>query len=446
VDEKLQALRDQLAGLQAEGEAVRNAVDDEGREFTADELEKVEALGVQADALKRQIDAREKLARQSDDISRGRGRRTDPTPVGANAGRVPAELKDGKCGFNSFGDFALSVCKVGRPGGMLHMERRLEALAPSSYANSSSGSDGGFAVPQTFLQTIVDKVVGPDTLLGRTMQMSTAGNGIKFPVNEDEPWGTAGVTAAWTGEGQRIAESKPNIRAVSIDLHKIAALTPLSDELAKDAPALETFLGAAVPAALNFKVDEALLFGTGVGQPQGATVSGSKVRVAQSGSPQAADTINYANVATMWARMYGPCRKNAVWLVNQDAEPELSKLVIATGTASGQLVYMPPGGVSGAGYGTLFGRPVLPSEHCAQLGDEGDIILWDPTTYVSLTPTGQSGARFESSIHLWFDYAVSALRWTFRIGGKSWWSKPVTRAKSANTLSNCLTLEERAGS
>ena len=35
---------------------------------------------------------------------------------------------------------------------------------------------------------------------------------------------------------------------------------------------------------------------------------------------------------------------------------------------------MPPGGLSAASYGTLFGRPVLTVEYCAALGDEGDII------------------------------------------------------------------------
>ena len=446
MDEKLQDLRDRLVTLQKDGAAVLATADDEGRDLTAEELERVEALGVQATEVQRQIDAREKLARQTDDLSRGRGRRTDPAPL-ARPGepRIPAVPKDGKLGFESFGQFASLVHAAGKPGGRL-TARQEAMLAPTITANETTGSDGGFAVPPDFRATIMDKVMGEDTLLGRTMQMTTGGTGIKFPVNEDEPWGTAGVTAAWTGEGQQISQSKPTIRSVQIELNKIAALVPITDELANDAPALDTFLRAAVPAALNYKVDEALLFGTGVGQPQGATLSGSKVRVSQSGSPQAADTVVYDNVATMWSRLYGPCRKNAVWLINQDVEPMLQKMVIATGTASGQLVYMPPGGISQAGYGTLFGRPVIPSEHCSQLGDEGDVILWDPTTYVSLTPAGQSGARFDTSIHLWFDYAVNAYRWLFRIGGKSWWSKAVTRAKSSNTLSNVVTLEDRTGS
>ena len=35
-----------------------------------------------------------------------------------------------------------------------------------------------------------------------------------------------------------------------------------------------------------------------------------------------------------------------------------------------------------APYGTLFGRPVIPMDSCSVLGEAGDIILADPTSYI----------------------------------------------------------------
>jgi hypothetical protein len=49
-------------------------------------------------------------------------------------------------------------------------------------------------------------------------------------------------------------------------------------------------------------------------------------------------------------------------------------MVIGTG---GVPVYLPPGGLSHAPFGTLMGRPVMPLEFCETLGTEGDIVLAD---------------------------------------------------------------------
>ena len=152
---------------------------------------------------------------------------------------------------------------------------------------------------------------------------------------------------------------------------------------------------------------------------------------------QAADTLVYDNVAAMWARLYGPCRKNAVWLVSQDVEPQLQKMFVATGTSSGQLVYMPPGGVSQSGYDTLFGRPVIPTEHCSQLGDEGDVILWDPKSFLSAV---KGSVRNDISIHVYFDTDHVAYRWIMRIGGRTLWDSKVSPEQGSLDMSTVITL------
>lgn len=143
----------------------------------------------------------------------------------------------------------------------------------------------------------------------------------------------------------------------------------------------------------------------------------------------------------MWARMYGECRPRSVWLINQDIEPQLFTMSFE-GTSSSVPAYLPANGLSGSPYGTLMGRPVIPTQACETLGDKGDIILADFTQYLSAIKTG--GVRAEVSIHLWFDYDVTAYRFIMRIAGQPWWTSAISPRDGSNTLSPFVTLAERS--
>jgi HK97 family phage major capsid protein len=142
----------------------------------------------------------------------------------------------------------------------------------------------------------------------------------------------------------------------------------------------------------------------------------------------------------MWARMWAPCRQNAVWLIHQDVEPQLQTMTIGTGGTT-LVAYMPPGGLSANPYATLMGRPVIPVEWCATLGTVGDIILADLRHYVTAT-RGQVDANM--SIHLRFDYDESVFRFIFRVDGQPWWTAALTPYKGSNTQSCFVALATRA--
>ena len=81
----------------------------------------------------------------------------------------------------------------------------------------------------------------------------------------------------------------------------------------------------------------------------------------------------------------------------------------AVGTG-GSLVYMPAGGLGGQPYGTLFGRPVIPIEQAATLGDLGDIIFADLSGGYILAEKG--GIKADMSIYTRFEYDESVFRST----------------------------------
>lgn len=460
MEEKIQDLQEKLLGLDREMNAVIATADAEKRDLSQDELDRLSSFELEVKRTQRDIEAREKLLRQKDDLAKPSGRKTEPAPVGdqgadradpaprraspsglsgGHAPRLPAEVKDGRLGFRTFGEFALSVHRASHDGGVL--DRRLEQLAPSNFGNESSGADGGFAIPPDYRNQIMQKVMGEESLVSRTDQMTTSSNSMTVPVDETEPWSTSGIRAYWEGEGAQKRNSRPNLSNTTFKLNKLAALVIVTDELLEDATALDSYIRRRAPQAIDWKVNESIVFGTGAGQPQGIVNSPSKIKVSKE-SGQTADTIVFKNVQKMWARMYAPCRRRAVWLVNQDVESQLEDMYAATGSNSGQLLFMPPGGVSGAPYATLRGRPIIPMENCPPVGDEGDIILVDLSQYLTLTKNER--LRQDVSIHLYFDYDMTAFRFVMRFGGQSWWKAPIARAKGGSTLSNIVTLEDRA--
>lgn len=100
-----------------------------------------------------------------------------------------------------------------------------------------------------------------------------------------------------------------------------------------------------------------------------------------------------------------------------------------------------PAGVSGRPEPTLHGLPVLYREACAPLGQEGDLLLVDPLAYFAALR--DPATREDVSIHLWFDYDLSAFRFTMRLGGMPWWAAPITRYKTATTISTIVSLAAR---
>ena len=153
--------------------------------------------------------------------------------------------------------------------------------------------------------------------------------------------------------------------------------------------------------------------------------------------------MQYANVVKMWARMYAPSRSRAVWFINQDVETSLLQMAFDPAATAGMVpAYMPAGGASASPYASLMGRPVIPIQAAQTLGDLGDIVLADMSQYMTVTKVG--GVRQDVSIHLFFDYDVTAYRFIMRVGGKPWWGSAITPANSTNTLSCFVTLAERA--
>ncbi len=202
---------------------------------------------------------------------------------------------------------------------------------------------------------------------------------------------------------------------------------------------MDTLINQMVAEEIGFQVDDKIIRGTGAGVPLGILSSPCLITVTKEVG-QLANTIEGENIIKMWARMYAPSRAKAVWFINQDVEPQLLDMTLGAG-ATPNLVYLPPGGLSGAPYATLLGKPVIPIEQCSTLGTVGDIILADMSQY--LVGQKSTGIEAATSIHVKFVYDETAFRFVLRVDGQPWWKTALTPYQGTNTVSPFVVLESR---
>jgi HK97 family phage major capsid protein len=418
----LDDLRAKVNEIKGEIEAVIAAADKDDRDISDDEFDLIEARKTEMEMLTRQISAREAAEAVRATAMAGTGRKSTPeaSKPGAGAKSYPSP-RDPKAGFSNFGEFALMVRR-----GCQNDQDAVQRLsnAASSWGGENVGADGGFAVPPEFRSAIAIKINGPDSLLSMTDQLTTSSNTITIPKDETTPWqSTGGILAYWENEGQTIPGSKPLLDQSTIRLNKLTALVPVSDELLEDAAGIDSYLRTKAPQKMVAKLNTAIINGTGAGQPLGILQSASLQTVAGK-TGQGSTTVIYPNIVDMWNGLYGQWRRNAVWLVNQDVEPQLAMMAFQSlGTPAGTIpVYLPGNTIANAGYDTLKGRPVIPCEACSVLGNVGDIILVDLSQYMTVT---KGDIRTDVSIHLYFDQDLTAFRFIFRVAGQPWWSNKI---------------------
>src|SRR3990172_978373 len=309
------------------------------------------------------------------------------------------------------------------------------------------GEDGGLLCPVEMSNEIFRKAFPENDLTSRLDQRQIAGNAIEYGAIVEDSRATGsrhgGVTGYWLGEADQYTGSKPKYKRIPFRLEKLGVFVYATDELLEDSSlSLEQELMSLASLETRFLVNDAIINGDGIKKPRGFLNSACLISVART----SALLVKIADIEAMWSRLAVWCRNNAVWICNQEVEPQLNKMfmpvttVAGTENVGGWPVYMPPGGIADQPLGRLKGRPVLLTEWNAALGTVGDIILVDPTQYRQVSK--RNGIQTAMSMHLRFDFGENAYRFTFRTDGHSMWASAVTPYKSTAgaTLSHIVTL------
>lgn len=367
---------------------------------------------------------------------------TDEPEARISVTKDEEDKKSTKGCFRTLGEqlFAVRDAALPRPV----FDTRLTTRAASGL-HESSGTDGGFLVQPDFASELLKKAVDAAALAPRCRRIPVEKNGLKMNALDDKSradgarWG--GIQAFWEGEADEFSASRPKFTQLEWKLKKLTGLCYATEEMLEDATALGSIISEGFSQEFAFKIDNAILRGTGSGQPLGILNSPSLISVAKV-TGQAAASFVGGNAIAMRARLYSRSRPNAIWFINQDVEAFLPKLnVVGDATKSDILVYMPANGISAEPYDRLFARPIIPIEQASTVGSVGDVVLADLNEYLLIE---KGNMKADVSIHVRFLFLESAFRFVLRIDGQPLWPTALTPAQGTNTQSPFVTTAVRA--
>ena len=228
------------------------------------------------------------------------------TRPGPQASRALQNATTGSASAPSASSCA-AVMRAGVPGGSV--DPRLFTAAASGL-NETVPSEGGFLVQQDFSQEILQDVFQTGILASRCRRIPISGNANSLKINGIDETSRAstrsgGILGYWEEEAAEKTASKPKFRKIELNLKKLIGLCYATDELLQDAAALEGVIRQGFVSEFGFLLDDAIINGTGAGQPLGILNSGCLVSVDKETGQKAA-TVVAENVIKMYSRHLRP--------------------------------------------------------------------------------------------------------------------------------------------
>jgi HK97 family phage major capsid protein len=425
-------------------------------QLSADDRTQVKTLEGEFENLSAQITAAEKLAQEDAEarqraaqrrelLNSGVGRRTQPDMLSGSG--VPVETTSIRVkppeAFKSLGEQLQAIAGVALSG---REDNRLtwENLAPATGAAVAGvPSDGGYLIQKDFTTELLGRMNELSEIKSRvrTVQIGANSDGLDAVAIDETSratgsrWG--GVQVYWGAEADAATAKKPKFRKMSWELKELIGLAYATNRLLRDASALASIFSQAFSEEMGFMIEDSLVNGNGAGMPLGIRNCPAVVEVSKE-TGQAAATIVYENLLKMHARLWARSRKNAVWLVNQDVEPQLDLLFHAVGTGGipANFIRTDENGVT-----RIKGKPVIPVEYCQTLGTSGDIILADFSQVLAIE---KDGMQADTSIHVRFTTNEQTFRFIYRYDAQPIWNSALTPYKGSATQSPFITLATRS--
>lgn len=348
----------------------------------------------------------------------------------------------------SFGDISRSIA------GLPPIEGVSRAL--DTYGG---GANGGFFLDSELFASVWDKARAIDGPLARCLFLPTTKHQAFWPAFDESSRVAGsrfgGIKAKWQGTTDDKSATpdagQPAVAMVNFTPRRVLVFSsPFSRDLLQDAPIVERMLSYAADQEIRYAVVDAMINGQGITHPLGVINAPSTISVTRGGG---AGTVASTDIDAMWSRLWPYCRRNAVWMCNDDALLKVDQAATTLGWPSN--LYMPQGAY-GNPYPLLKGRPLLPVEQCPALGSPGDLIVGDWSQYALVARTvdgdGQpdmmlsygsvsSFTERRSSDEFMFDTDSVVFRYKLRIDGRPLWKQPLTIADGSQTAGPFVVLK-----
>lgn len=398
------------------------------------------------------LNSQEAFARQLDEVRAAANGGQPRQAIAAPRAKVPAQPKepdDPKCGFRDIRDQLTTIMNVTRRGQMDNRLSPLMGAAGSDEHGTYSDPFGGFLIAPGFIPELLSLSPEADPTIGMTMDIPMQTKQVSIPARTDKDHSSSvsgGLQVYRRAETQTVASSRMQFEQVKLVSEQLFGVSYFTEEVIQESPmAVVALLQRGMRDEFTSKKFREKIGGTGAGQFEGILNCPAKIAVAKE-SGQTADTINGTNILKMKARAwrYSQC----IWLANHDTQTQLESAHMS-GTNGDVFFFAPGQGIPAQGGSPSFnvpdqllGRPIYFTEYAKTLGDEGDLILWDPSQY--LTGTRIGGPMMESSIHVRFLEHEQTFKFWESCDARSWWRVPMTPMNSTQTLSPIVTLAARA--
>lgn len=212
-------------------------------------------------------------------------------------------------------------------------------------------SDVGEMIPETVLEQIIEKMEATGMILPLVTRTAYKG-GVKVPTSSAKP------SASWVNEGAGSDKQKKATSYISFTYNKLRCAVSVSLEVdTMSLPVFERTLIANVSEAMVKEIEQAILTGSGNGEPKGilteTVATGQNVDIAKTGSPA------YKNLIDAEAALPLAYENGAVWLMTKKTFMEYAGLTDSTGQPIGRVNY----GLNGKIERMLLGRTVVCNDY-----------------------------------------------------------------------------------
>lgn len=447
----LQELMQARAAIFDQQQAILNLAETEGRDLTAEEETKFNALEADFDAADKKVkEAEAKEARTNTMAARAasldapQGQVFRPSAV---AGSPVQTAKKDDGGFANlgevvhalrFGDTKGRVDKLpvgeGQGGGRQVPEAfRGQLLPMRNEWSMGTGSEGGYAVPEQFNPEVLLINTGMEIVRSRATVIP-AGDPpdakITFPALDQGSNGVlGGVEVQWIGEGADKPETDASLKEVSLQPQEVSATTVITDKLLRNWKAANTFISTLLQKAMRAAEDIAFLTGSGVAKPKGVLGAAGRVAVNRT----TANLVKYVDVVNMLAKLLPESVGGAVFVANQSVFPQIATLQ----DGGGRYIFIQGDATKGIP-STLAGIPIIFTGKTPTLGTLGDLMLLDLTYY--LIKDG-SGPFIAASEHVLFRQNKTVIKVFWNVDGQPWVVEPLTLEDGATQVTPYVVLD-----
>lgn len=402
--------------------------------FSSEDRAEFDKLEAQAKSQKEDLARAEIAAGLVAELGTSAGRRTEVT------GGVDRSTLDKWAGFKGAEEFYRCV----RGAEFGQSDQRLDSLKAAAGANQhGENSQYGYLAPPQLsadLLAAIDELDEFENLAALCNVEPSNAAFVEFDRDEYLPWSVGGISARRRDELDAMTAQKATKPSkAQLKPEGLYVYVEAGDELLADAPRMLNRLTVQSANALVHKQNTEILEGTGTGQMLGILNGGNSalISVAKK-SGQAADTVVKENIDGIWNRVTPRAKRRGFWMCGAGVLSAIEGIYQANTN-----LFMPEGGITELGLARLRGRPVVESEYLPELGSENDLIFVDLQAYKIIE---RQSLEYATSMHILFDRAAQAFRWTKRINGMPRIATKISRNKAGSdyTMSPFVRLEARA--